>query len=123
MKIAFRRYAPVLLVLVVTALFAAAQNPPALPASDMIFDVRNGDQQGKLILKDDEVAFESLTDAKHSRQWKYADIRELLRSKNELRIQPFHGDKYAFQFRKKEMRDRLYDLISNRIVATRQAPR
>ncbi len=103
--------------------FAGGQNPPS-PASvsgaDMIFDVRNGDQQGKLLLKDTELAFESLTDAKHSRNWKYADIRELSRRKKELTVRPFHGDRYDFQFKKKEDRDRLYDLISQRIVAARQ---
>jgi hypothetical protein len=53
----------------------SAQTVPSLPGSDMIFDVRNGDQQGKLMIKDTELAFESLTDARHSRNWKYADIR------------------------------------------------
>lgn len=100
---------------------AASQNvPPSIPGIDQIFDVRNGDQQGKLLLKNAELAFESLTDARHSRIWKYADIRELSRRKSEFSVKPFHGDKYSFQFKNKQQRDKVYDLISTRIVAARQ---
>ena len=99
------------------------QNPPAMAGSDMVFDVRNGDQTGKLMLKDTELAFESLTDARHSRNWPYADIRELSKGGNELRVRPFRGDKYAFQFKDKKLRDRLYSMISDRIVAARQSKR
>jgi hypothetical protein len=54
-----------------------AQQTPPIPPESIIFDVRNGDQQGKLVLTDTELAFESLTDSKHSRRWNYVDIREL----------------------------------------------
>ena len=99
--------------------------PPAQPgsAADMVFDVRNGDQEGKLILKETELAFESLTDARHSRRWKYSEIRELSRRKKEFTVRPFKGDRYAFQFKDKKLRDRIYNLISERIVAARQGTR
>lgn len=105
------------------ASFSSGQNarPPSfMSGNDMIFDVRNGDQQGKLILSDTELAFESLTDATHSRRWKYADIRELSRKKKDLRVRPFRGATYDFQFKKKQDRDKIYDLIAARIVAYRQ---
>lgn len=108
-------------VLISSALATAQNAPSPLPPANMMFDVRNGDQQGKLLIKDQTVAFESLTDAKHSRTWKYTDIREIARGGKELRIQPFHGDKYAFQFKDKKMRDQLYDMISQRVVEARQA--
>jgi hypothetical protein len=93
-------------------------------ATELIFDVRNGDQQGKLMLKDTELAFESLTDARHSAKWKYAEIRELGRNKSkELRVRPFKGDRYDFQFKDKQIREKIYDLISARILAARQGGR
>lgn len=98
------------------------QAPPTLPSStsNMVFDVRNGDQQGKLVLGETELAFESLTDARHSRRWKYADIRELSRKKKNLRVRPFRGDTYDFQFKKQKDRDKIYDLITANILAARQ---
>lgn len=99
----------------------------AVPAfsqnADMIFDVKNGDQTGKLMLKDTELAFESLTDAKHSRNWKYSEIRSVEKPKSELRIKPFKGSRYDFQFKDKKLRDRLYSMISDRVVAARQSGR
>ncbi len=93
---------------------------PAMTDANMIFDVRNGDQNGKLMLKDTELAFESLTDAKHSRNWKYADIRSVEKPKSELRVKPFKGSRYDFQFKDKKLRDRLFTMISDRVVAARQ---
>ncbi|MCE5306556.1 MAG: hypothetical protein LLG20_02845 [Acidobacteriales bacterium] len=101
---------------------SAAQNvpqPSSAQPGDMIFDVRNGDQQGKMMLKQDELVFESLTDARHSMTWKYADIRELSRPKKEIRVKPFKGDRYDFQFKDKKLRDKVYDLITQRILAAR----
>lgn len=89
----------------------------------MTFDVRNGDQTGKLMLKETELAFESLTDAKHSRTWKYADIRSVEKPKSELRVRPFKGSRYAFQFKDKKLRDQLYAQISQRVITARQGGR
>ncbi len=86
----------------------------------MIFDVRNGDQTGKLMLRETELAFESLSDARHSRNWKYVDLREVSRKGRGIRVRPFHGGAYDFQFKDKPMRDRVYDLISQRVVFARQ---
>ncbi len=94
----------------------------AVPSS-LIFDVRNGDQQGKLLVGDTELAFDSLSDVKHSRKWKYSEIREFSKKGSQLRVKPMHGDTYDFQFKKKQDRDKLYDLISSRIVAARQGVR
>jgi hypothetical protein len=93
--------------------------PSNTQITDVRFDVRNGDQHGKLLLQNDELVFESLTDAKHSRHWKYSDIRELTRDKHELKIQPYHGDKYEFQFNNRAMLDTVYNLLSDRVVDAR----
>lgn len=88
--------------------------------TDIRFDVHNGDQQGKLMFQDNELVFESLSDARHSRHWKYADIRELTHNDHEIKVQPYHGDKYEFQFKNRAMLDTAYNLISDRVVEARQ---
>lgn len=72
------------------------------------------------MLKETELAFESLTDARQSRTWKYSDIREVSRKKKDLRIRPLKGSTYDFQFKKSQERDKIYDLIASRVVAARQ---
>lgn len=104
---------------------AQPQTPQSAPpqvdsAAPLIMDVRNGDQEGKLVLKDTEMAFESLSDARQSRKWKYADIREISKKRRELSVKPFKGSKYAFQLQDNSTRDRLYKLISDRILTARQ---
>ena len=95
---------------------AAAQAPMAPGAT---YDVRNGDQQGKLMIRDAEIAFESLTDAKHSQSWAYAGIRSLEKKRKELRVRPFKGARYDFQVNSNQMRDQLYDMITAKILAAR----
>jgi hypothetical protein len=88
--------------------------------NEVSFDVKNGDQRGKLIFHRDSVSFESLTDARHSQRWAYSEIRELNRKGNEIKIEPYHGDKYEFQFRDPAMRDTVYNMLSDRVVAARE---
>ena len=95
---------------------ASAQAPMAQGAT---YDVRNGDQQGKLMIRDTEIAFESLTDAKHSRSWAYEGIRSLEKKRKELRLRPFKGSRYDFQLNGNQMRDQLYDMITAKILAAR----
>lgn len=100
---------------------AYAQNTPG---ASMTIDVRNGDQNGKLVLNENDLAFESLSDGKRSRTWKYADVREVSkRGKKELRVRPYRGDRYDFQFPDRGQRDRIYDAIAQRVVAARQSTR
>jgi hypothetical protein len=108
------------LILMMTLAGALLDGQTAALDPSMIFDVRNGDQTGKLMIKDTELAFESLTDARHSRTWKYADIRSLEKPKSELRVKPNKGSRYDFQFKDKKLRDRLYAMITDKILAARQ---
>lgn len=96
---------------------AAAQTPPG----SLVFDVRNGDQRGKLMLNEADLAFESLTDSRHSRAWRYAEIRELSRKgRKEMRVRPQKGSRYDFQFKDRKERDQIYELIASRVVTGRQ---
>ena len=93
----------------------------AQPAVDPVYDVRNGDQKGKLMLKQDELAFESLTDGKRSRNWKYSEIRTFeKKGRKELRVRPFKGDRYDFQFEDRKLADQIFKDVSQRIVQARQ---
>jgi hypothetical protein len=98
----------------------SAMPPNSLQVTDVRFDVKNGDQRGKLMLQGGELVFESLTDAKHSRHWKYSDIRSLEKDGDKLEVKPFHGDKYEFKFHNKAMLDTAYNLISDEVVVGRQ---
>ena len=108
---------------------AGSATPVALAqqamADSTMWDVRNGDQKGKLILADAGLSFESLTDAKHSRNWKFTDIRELTKKgRKDMRVKPFKGSTYDFQIGDGKRRDQIYDMISQRVIAARQsAPR
>ena len=93
--------------------------PPTTRVTDVRFDVKNGDQRGKLIVGPDQLVFESLTDANHSRRWKYSDICEFKHNDHEIKVEPYHGDKYEFQFQNKAMLQTAYDMISNEIVDAR----
>lgn len=102
---------------------AWAQGAPAMPGS-MTWDVRNGDQQGKLMLNEATLSFESLTDAKHSRNWKLAEIREISKKgRKDMRVRPMKGSTYDFQLKDGKLRDEIYGAISARVVAARQAVR
>ena len=87
--------------------------------TDVRFDVRNGDQRGKLMLQDSDLVFESLSDAKHSNRWRYSDIRELTHNDHEIKVQGYKGDKYEFQFKNKAMLLTAYNLISDKVVSAR----
>ena len=95
-----------------------AQN--AAPAAETVIDVRNGDQKGKLLVRNTELQFESLTDAKHSRTWKYAEIRTLEKKVfKAMRVRPFKGSRYDFQFDNAGNRDRIFNLISQKVIEAR----
>jgi hypothetical protein len=103
-------------------LSAAAQDPNAMSVTFDI-DVRNGDQRGKLMVRQSELAFESLTDGKHSRTWQYAEIRSLEKKRKEIRVKPYKGSRYDFQLPDDKVRDRLYDIISKKIIDARSQGR
>ena len=115
---------PVLLRLSLAALLCAAAPCLAqatLPSAETVIDVRNGDQKGKLLIGESSLAFESLTDAKHSKTWKYSDIRTFeKRIWKGIRVRPFSGSRYDFQFDSIESRDRIFNLVSQRVVAARR---
>ena len=114
-------------------LFAQSQNAPsfgvitaeatavaAMPhEDDVMFDVRYHDDRGKLIVTDKGVNFEDISNAKHSRSWTYAQIKELKRDGKEIKIDGYSSDAYEFHVSGKLMSDEIYRTIADRIVAAR----
>ena len=87
---------------------------------DLIFDVRDGDDRGKLVLTSQGVNFENLSDAKHSRRWTYAQIKELKRKgSNEIEIEPVSGDDLTLRVDGAGMSDTAYKMVGDRIAAAR----
>jgi hypothetical protein len=90
------------------------------PAETM-FDVRYHDDRGRLLVTANGVNFEDISNANHSRSWSYAQIKELKRDNgNEIKIQPYSGDKYEFHVEGPFMSDTVYNMIADRIVAARR---
>ena len=115
---------PVLLRLTLAALlgaFAFSGSVGLAQSAPTVIDVRNGDQKGKLTISDTELAFDSLTDAKHSRTWKYSEIRTFeKRIIKGIRVRPFKGSRYDFSFDSIANRDRIYSLASQKVVDARR---
>lgn len=96
--------------------------PPQPPMeSEALFNVRYHDDSGKLVITQTGVSFEDLSNANHSRSWSYAQIKELKREKssNEIKIQPYNGDKFEFHVEGPFMTDTVYNMIADRIIAAR----
>ena len=86
----------------------------------MTFDARNGDQKGKIMIGDANVAFESLTDGNHSHTWQYSEIRSLeKKGRKDLRVRPYKGSTYDFQLSDGKLRDRIYDAITAKVLMAR----
>jgi hypothetical protein len=91
----------------------------------LMFDARHdhasGNCTGKLVVRDDGMAFESVGEADHSRSWKYAQIEELERnrSENKIIIDPYSSDDdYTLKFTG-QMDEAVFQVLTDRIVANR----
>jgi len=92
----------------------------AASESDVIFDVKYHDDRGKLLITSRGVNFEDLSEAKHSRSWSYAQIKELKRDgSRELKIEPHSGSSYEFRLEGRDLSDAVYRMIGDRIAMAR----
>ena len=76
---------------------------------------------GKLVITNDRVSFESVSEIGHSRQWDIADIKELRRpNPYRLEIRPFVGNDYTFNLVGGEgMSSREYKALADRVAEAR----
>jgi hypothetical protein len=85
----------------------------------MISDARYDGDRGKLVVTSTGLNFEDLEDADHSRSWTYAQIKELKRDGNKIKIKPQDGDSAEFHLESAAMTDTVYDTIGDRVAAAR----
>jgi hypothetical protein len=79
-----------------------------------------GSTDGKLVLSENEIAFESLNDIKRSQRWSYRDIKEIKQESTYLiEIVPFRGDKYKLELQGEGMSSAQFKSLEDRIAAAR----
>ncbi|MCC6590213.1 MAG: hypothetical protein IT168_26205 [Bryobacterales bacterium] len=83
-------------------------------------DHRFGGCKGRLIITQDRIAFESITDISHSRQWALRDVKEMKRDNPyALKIEPFSGNTYKFELQGQGMDSDTYRTLVDRVTAAR----
>jgi hypothetical protein len=79
-----------------------------------------GSCRGQFIIAPDQIAYESISDASHSRRWEYRSIREI-RNPNpyELEIRAFAGENYKIYLDGEGMNPADYKTIVDRVTSSR----
>lgn len=105
---------------------AAATAPaPADMTGTKVYQARQrrfpvGSTDGKLVISDTEIAFESLNDIKRSQRWSYSDIKEIKQTSTYLiEIAPFRGDKYKLELQGEGISSAQFKALTDRIAAAR----
>lgn len=81
---------------------------------------RIGDCRGRLVVGPDRIAYESVSDAGHSRRWEYKSIREIkLENPYEIEMKPFAGGTYRLYLDGSGMDPAAYRAIVDRVAAAR----
>jgi hypothetical protein len=81
---------------------------------------RFGECNGRLMITDDRIIYESVTNLDHSRQWAMKDVRELERSNPyRVEIKPFTGSDYTFRLLGSGMDNDEYSTLVKRVTAAR----
>ena len=79
-----------------------------------------GSTDGKLVISDKEIAFESLNDIKRSQRWSYQDIKEIKQESTYLiEIVPFRGDKYKLELQGEGISSAQFKALTDRIASAR----
>lgn len=84
------------------------------------WDKRFGGSNGRLVITNDKIAFESLDDVKDSREWNLADIKKI-RQKGpyELELESFKDGDYKFMLSGQGMSAQDYSKLADRIAQMR----
>lgn len=102
-----------------------AEGPTRAPAPGTLslqvkHDHRIGSDMGSLMIAPDQVAYESVTNVKDSRQWNYSDIKEIHQSgPYKLKIVPFSGDDYSFDLLGQGLTSDQYQTLVDRVAKAR----
>lgn len=83
---------------------------------------RIGSDMGSLLIAPDQLAYESVTNVKDSRQWNYSDIKEIRQDgPYKLKIVPFSGDDYNFDLLGQGLSSDQYQMLVERVAKARLA--
>lgn len=105
-----------------TASAPAAAASDVLSSYQVIHDHRIGSCQGRLILMNDRLGYESIDEIDDSRQWMLADLKEVKQSGiYKLKVEPFIGDTFNFELAGKGMDSGEYRRLVDRIAKARSA--
>lgn len=93
-------------------------------SNTLTYDVENkrrfGGSKGKLIVGDERITYESITDIGRSRHWDLKDIKEFkMNNPYRIQIKPFTGDNYRFDLLSRGMSNNEYRDIVSRITSKR----
>jgi hypothetical protein len=89
-------------------------------SEDVFFDVRYDDDYGKLIVTEEGIHFEDVSDVDESRSWNYSQIKGLERKgDDEIEVKPHSGDSFKFRVESPGMVDTVYRTLADRLVASR----
>ncbi len=105
---------------------AAATTPaPTDMAGAKVYQARQkrfpvGSTDGKLVISETEIAFESLNDIKRAQRWSYSDIKEIKQTSTYLiEIVPFRGGKYNLELQGEGLSSAQFKALTDRIAAAR----
>ena len=97
---------------------AAKANEPT--SYQVIHDKRIGSTEGRLLVGEDMVSYESISDVKDSRRWEYRSLKEIrLPNPYQLEVRPFEGDAYKFKLEGSGMDPAAFKQLVDRVTAAR----
>ncbi len=86
----------------------------------VVHDKRLGSTEGRLLVGDDMVSYESISDVKASRRWEYRSIKEIrLPNPYQLEVRPFEGDTYKFKLEGSGMDPAAFKQLVDRVTSAR----
>ncbi len=92
------------------------------PADGMQFNIRHDDDFGRLVIGDRGLTFDALSNARKSRRWLYAEIKEFKHDvgDREFKLKTYDGDEFKFHVTDRDLSNDVYNLIADRIVSARR---
>ena len=82
--------------------------------------VPSGSCNGKLIVNQERIVYESMEDREHTRQWPLVDIKKIKRkSPYKIEIEPFNRDKYTLELEGQGMDITVFKKLQNWISLSR----
>jgi hypothetical protein len=92
------------------------------PVGFMEFNIRHDDDSGRLLIGDQGMTFEALSNANKSRGWTYREIKEFKRDNGDrqFRVKTYGGEDFKFRLIDRDMSNEVYNMVADRIVSARR---